>query len=129
MHGVKKICHAFRVIACNRHILHSYTIGFTLLILRYLRPNLVFGERLMKTAFWGLNIGLALMLFTSLLPIGLYQFHASISEGLWYARSEAFMQQDHMQTLRWVRTFGDVVFMVGALAYAWQVVKGLFLKS
>ena len=104
-------------------------IGFTLLILRYLRPNLVFGERLMKTAFWGLNIGLALMLFTSLLPIGLYQFHASISEGLWYARSEAFMQQDHMQTLRWVRTFGDVVFMVGALAYAWQVVKGLFLKS
>ena len=104
-------------------------IGFTLLILRYLRPNLVFGERLMKTAFWGLNIGLALMLFTSLLPIGLYQFHASISEGLWYARSEAFMQQDHMQTLRWVRTFGDVVFMVGALAYGWQVVKGLFLKS
>jgi nitric oxide reductase subunit B len=25
-----------------------------------------------------------------------------------------------------VRTFGDVVFIVGALAMAWQVVSGLF---
>jgi nitric oxide reductase subunit B len=31
-----------------------------------------------------------------------------------------------MQTLRWVRRFGDVVFIVGALAMAWQVVSGLF---
>jgi nitric oxide reductase subunit B len=49
-----------------------------------------------------------------------------VSEGLWYARGEAFTQQPFMQTLRWVRTFGDVVFIVGALAMAWQVVSGLF---
>ncbi len=101
-------------------------LGFTLLVLRYLRPQLVFSEGLMKVGFWGLNGGLALMLFTSLLPIGLIQFYASVSQGLWYARSEAFMQQDLLQTLRWVRTIGDVVFMVGALAVSWQVVKGLF---
>lgn len=101
-------------------------LGFTLLVLRYIRPQLVFSERLMKTGFWWLNAGLVLMIATSLLPIGLFQFHASVSEGLWYARGEGFMQQPFMQTLRWVRTFGDVVFIVGALAMAWQVVSGLF---
>ena len=101
-------------------------LGFTLLILRYVRPHFRFSEGLMKTAFWGLNIGLAMMIFTSLLPIGFIQFYASVTEGLWYARSEAFMQQDLMVTLRWVRTFGDMVFIVGALAMFWQVVKGVF---
>ncbi|PTT34358.1 nitric oxide reductase large subunit [Acidovorax sp. HMWF018] len=101
-------------------------LGFTLLVLRYIRPQLVFSERLMTTGFWWLNAGLVLMIATSLLPIGLFQFYASVSEGLWYARGEAFMQQPFIQTLRWVRTFGDVVFIVGALAMAWQVVSGVF---
>lgn len=100
-------------------------LGFTLLVLRYIRPNLVFSDSLMKTAFWWLNGGLILMLFTSLLPVGVIQFVASASEGLWYARSESFMQQGLLQTLRWVRTFGDIVFIVGALAVTWQVIIGL----
>ncbi|TXI32714.1 MAG: nitric-oxide reductase large subunit [Aquipseudomonas alcaligenes] len=101
-------------------------LGFTLLVLRYIRPQLQFNEGLMKVAFWWFNAGLVLMIATSLLPIGIIQFHASVSQGLWYARSEAFMQQDLLQTLRWVRTFGDVVFIIGALAMAWQVVIGFF---
>lgn len=104
-------------------------LGFTLLVLRYLRPQLVFNDRLMKTAFLWLNGGLVLMLFTSLLPIGLIQFYASASEGLWYARSEVFMQQNLLVTLRWVRTLGDVVFIIGALAITWQVIKGLFFPN
>ena len=100
-------------------------LGFTLLVLRYLRPNLAFSAPLMKTAFWGLNAGLVLMIFTSLLPVGIIQFHASVSQGLWYARSEEFMQQPLLQLLRWVRTFGDMVFIVGAIAMALQVVLGL----
>jgi nitric oxide reductase subunit B len=101
-------------------------LGFTLLVLRYIRPRLMFDDRLMKTGFWWLNAGLVLMIFTSLLPIGLIQFVASASEGMWYARSEAFMQQGLLENLRWIRTVGDVVFIIGALAVAWQVVKGLF---
>lgn len=101
-------------------------LGFSLLILRYIRPQLVFDEKLMKVAFWWLNIGLVMMLFTSLLPIGFIQFYASASEGLWYARSEAFMQSDLLHTLRWIRTIGDLVFIVGALAVSWQIVKGVF---
>ncbi|MDX1599156.1 MAG: nitric-oxide reductase large subunit [Marinobacter sp.] len=104
-------------------------LGFSLLILRYIRPRIVFDERLMKVGFWWLNIGLVLMLFTSLLPIGIIQFVASASEGLWYARSESFMQSELLQTLRWIRTVGDVVFIIGALAVTWQVVKGLFFPD
>ncbi|WP_428239646.1 nitric-oxide reductase large subunit [Gynuella sp.] len=101
-------------------------IGFTLLILRYIRPQLVFSDALMKTAFWSLNGGLALMITTSLLPIGLMQFFASASQGLWYARSESFMQSELLQTLRWVRGIGDMVFIVGVLAISWQVFSGIF---
>lgn len=101
------------------------SIGFVLLVLRYIRPTMQFSDKLMKTAFWCLNIGLALMLFTSLLPIGIIQAHASISEGLWWARGETFMQTPILQTLRWVRTIGDVVFIIGAFAFGWQVIKGV----
>ncbi|WP_431687817.1 nitric-oxide reductase large subunit [Hahella sp. NBU794] len=104
-------------------------LGFTLLVLRYIRPHMVFSDRLMKTGFWWLNAGLALMVVVSLAPIGLLQFYASASQGLWYARSELFMQQDIMETLRWARTFGDVIFIVGAFAMGWQVVRGLFGES
>jgi nitric oxide reductase subunit B len=104
-------------------------LGFTLLVLRYIRPQLVFNDKLMSTGFWWLNIGLAMMLFTSLLPIGIIQFAASASEGLWYARSEVFMQSKLLHSLRWVRTVGDVVFIVGALAVSWQVVKALFFPD
>ncbi|KQZ87925.1 nitric-oxide reductase large subunit [Pseudomonas sp. Root562] len=107
----------------------SLALGFSLLILRYLRPNLQFNDRLMNTGFWWLNGGLMLMIVTSLLPIGILQFYASASQGLWYARSEAFMQQDLLQTLRWVRTFGDVVFLVGAFALIWQIAGGLLFSS
>ncbi|HRE36044.1 MAG TPA: cbb3-type cytochrome c oxidase subunit I, partial [Sphingopyxis terrae] len=42
-------------------------LGFTLLVLRYIRPEIGFSERLMRLSFWGLNAGLVLMIFTSLL--------------------------------------------------------------
>lgn len=103
-------------------------LGFVLLVMRYIRPDYVFSDKLMKTGFWMLNLGLVLMIATSLLPIGIFQAHASITEGLWYARSEGFLQQDFLVMLRWIRTFGDVVFIIGAVCVAWQVVKLTFAK-
>ncbi|MCI2807253.1 nitric-oxide reductase large subunit [Eoetvoesiella caeni] len=105
------------------------SLGFVLLVLRYIRPGLRFSDSLMRTGFWWLNAGLVLMIATSLLPIGIYQFYASLSQGMWYARSDAFLQQDFLETLRWVRTFGDVVFIVGGAAVAWQVVIGVLGKG
>ena len=105
------------------------SIGFVLMVLHYSVPGFKFNEKLMRTGFWGLNAGLVLMIVTSLLPIGLIQFYASATEGMWYARGEEFMQQSILQTLRWIRTFGDVVFIVGAFAVAWQVVVGVLPRK
>ena len=69
-----------------------------------------------------MNGGLVLMIALSLLPIGLMQTWASIEHGLWYARSAEFLQQPVMENLRWLRTIGDTVFLVGVGALAWFVV-------
>ena len=103
-------------------------LGFVFLIARYLRPDTPFNDKLMKWGFWLLNGGLVLMIVSSLLPIGIIQGYASISEGLWYARSEEFMQQPLFDTLRWVRLGGDVVFIFGALAFFWQIFTMIFFK-
>jgi nitric oxide reductase subunit B len=102
-------------------------LGFTFLVLRYIRPDLAFSDGLMKTGFWSLNLGLALMILTSLLPVGIFQFAASISVGMWWARSDTFLQQGFLEFFRWFRMVGDVVFIVGVVAVAWQVVvRGLW---
>ena len=103
-------------------------LGFVFLIARYLRPDTPFNDKLMKWGFWLLNGGLVLMIVSSLLPIGVIQGYASISEGLWYARSEEFMQQPLFDTLRWVRLGGDVVFIFGALSFFWQIFTMIFFK-
>mgnify|MGYP002552031414 FL=1 len=104
-------------------------LGFVFLIARYLRPDTPFNDKLMKWGFWLLNGGLVLMIVSSLLPIGIIQGYASISEGLWYARSEEFMQQPLLQNLRWARLIGDTILIVGAVAFFWQIVKVLFTKK
>ena len=66
------------------------------------------------------------MVGLSLLPIGLMQAHASISTGLWYARSAEFLQQPIIETLRWARLIGDTIFLAGVAAFAWFM-AGLWL--
>lgn len=106
-------------------------LGLVLLVLRRLRPEGEWDDRWIGFAFWAMNAGLALMVVLSLLPIGLAQAVASIEHGLWYARSETFLQQPIMQTLRWMRMIGDVVFASGVAALVWFVVglvKGWSLR-
>ena len=61
------------------------------------------------------------MLLANMFPIGILQAVASIQTGTWYARSAEFMQRPEMQTLRWMRVPGDVLFSIGA------VILGLFV--
>lgn len=105
-------------------------LGFTFLVLRYIRPAMVFSDKLMMTGFWSLNIGLALMILTSLLPVGIYQFQASLSVGMWWARSDTFLQQGFLEFFRWFRMVGDVIFIVGVIAIGWQVVvRGVWRRA
>lgn len=77
---------------------------------------------MIKFAFWSINIGLALMVLISVLPVGLAQTWASVEHGLWYARSIEFTQTPILDTLRWLRVVGDTIFAVGVFALAWFVI-------
>jgi nitric oxide reductase subunit B len=93
-------------------------IGLMLFCLRGLYARSLHADRLLKPAFWGLNIGLAMMVFLSLVPAGIYQAAASISKGMWYARSPEVVHSTFMETMVWLRVPGDIVFSVGALFLA-----------
>ncbi|GIW92400.1 MAG: nitric-oxide reductase large subunit [Pirellulaceae bacterium] len=96
-------------------------IGLTLFCLKGLASRNRWRTGPLAFAFWSINIGLALMVVLSLLPVGLMQTWASVERGLWYARSAEFLQTDLMNVLRWLRVVGDTIFAVGVLALGWFV--------
>ena len=96
-------------------------LGLTLFCLRALKPGHRWKQGALKLSFWSLNVGLSLMVLLSMLPVGLLQAWASIERGTWYARSAEFLQTPLMQTLRWLRFPGDILFAVGAVFFAWFV--------
>ncbi|MEO8041934.1 MAG: nitric-oxide reductase large subunit, partial [Acidobacteriota bacterium] len=85
--------------------------------------------KLLAFAFWAINIGMLMEILLSLLPIGLLQTYQSVNQGYWYARSPEFMQTSLMQTLRWMRLFGDTVFAIGAIAFVWFAISLMIRKS
>ncbi|HEU5296859.1 MAG TPA: nitric-oxide reductase large subunit [Burkholderiaceae bacterium] len=93
-------------------------IGLMLFCLRGLYDRRLHADKFLKPAFWSLNIGLAMMVFMSLLPAGIYQAWASISQGLWYARSPEIVHSAVMEAFVWLRVPGDIVFAVGSLLLA-----------
>ena len=96
-------------------------LGLTLFCLRALKPDRKWKQGALKLSFWSLNLGLVFMVIFSMLPVGLLQAWASIERGTWYARSSEFMQSGTMQTLRWMRVPGDILFAIGAALFAWFV--------
>jgi nitric oxide reductase subunit B len=98
-------------------------IGLMLFCLRGLYERHLHADSLLKPAFWSLNIGLAMMVFLSLLPAGIYQAWASVSKGLWYARSAEVIHSSLMETLVWMRVPGDILFAIGAVFLAWYALR------
>jgi nitric oxide reductase subunit B len=96
-------------------------IGLMLFVLRDMNKSVEWKDKWVKWGFWCINIGLALMVLISVLPVGLAQTIASVNEGMWYARSAEFMEQPYIITLKWLRIIGDTVFALGAAAMVWFV--------
>ena len=88
----------------------------------------------MRVAFWGLNIGLAMMVVLSLFPGGVMQVLDVIANGYWHARSLDYTATPLARTLEWMRMPGDLVFMfLGALplaiAMTWGYLASLRSRS
>jgi len=100
-------------------------IGLTLLCMRGLSDPSRWSEKLLKTSFWCLNIGLAMMVFLSLFPQGLFQAYQSFTHDYAYARSAEVIHSPVMQALVWARVPGDLVFSVGVVAFSLFMVRTL----
>jgi nitric oxide reductase subunit B len=98
------------------------SLGLVLLVLRTLGGARPWREGALAYSFWAMNVGLALMVVLSLLPIGLAQTWASVERGLWYARSAEFLQLPALELLRWLRIVGDTLFASGVAALAWFMI-------
>lgn len=73
-------------------------------------------EKFIKISFWGMNVGLGLMVVTSLFPGGVFQLWDVMENGYWHARSAAYMTLDKISLLEWLRMPADLIFIfLGAL--------------
>lgn len=69
-------------------------------------------EKYVRLSFWGLNVGLALMVIANLFPGGVLQLLDVLNSGYWHARGPEFLTQDFMRTIEWLRMPGDLIFVV-----------------
>jgi len=102
-------------------------VGLMVFVLRETAAEEVWDRlsRLVRVAFWGLNIGLAMMVLFSLFPAGLMQVLDVIQNGYWHARGLQYTATPLARTLEWLRMPGDLVFMfAGALPLAVALAMG-----
>ena len=94
--------------------------------LRYLVPVDKWPEKLAKTSFWSLNIGLAWMCFATLLPLGILQLRYSVGTGYFEARQLTYVTNSVNTIIEWGRMPGDLIFIIGGvLPYLYIAFLGL----
>ena len=87
-------------------------------------------EKLVRVGFWGVNVGLALMIVLDLFPSGVLELWDSIANGYWHARRQAFLMSGLYHQLEWLRIVGDMVFLlVGALPIALAALHSLWKRD
>ena len=68
-------------------------------------------EKYIRVSFWGLNLGLALMVLGNLFPGGVLQFFDVVTHGYWHARGLEYLTRDFVRFIEWCRLPGDLVFI------------------
>ena len=86
-------------------------------------------EKYIRVSFWGLNIGLALMVILSLFPGGLLQLWDVFQNGYWHARSTAYGETRLANLIEWIRLPGDLVFGIAGIIPAVLAIGITYLKS
>lgn len=104
-------------------------IALMLFSVRHTVKREAFSDRLLAWSFWGLNLGLAGMIFLSLVPAGFYQFAIAIDKGIWYARSPEVTGSAFIHFVTWLRIFPDLVFYTGAVALAAFLVRAIVVDA
>ena len=101
-------------------------VGLAMFAFRYVIPEDKWPDKWARTSFWCLNIGLAWMVFASLLPLGVIQLYHSVNDGYFEARSLGYITQPGNAVLEWLRLPGDVIFILGGiLPFIWIALLAL----
>lgn len=73
-------------------------------------------EKFFRVGFWGLNVGLALMILLNLFPAGVVQLYDVVQNGYAHARSPEFTMHGFFHASEWVRLVGDLtLILLGAV--------------
>jgi nitric oxide reductase subunit B len=88
------------------------SVALLLFSWRGLVDKAYWNDGILKVSFWGLNGGLFLMAFFTLLPIGAMQAWTSFKEGLWVARSADFFERGSVVFLGTFRALPDTIIIV-----------------
>ena len=103
---------------------------FACAVLLYSLRNVVkpeaWNDKWIKFSCIMLNIGLAGMVFLSLLPVGIKQIKEAFYHGYAASRSSAFLKQDFVQTILTWRAVPDTIFLAGVIVLTLFCIKALF---
>jgi len=72
-------------------------------------------EKFIRISFWGLNIGLGLMVVSNLFPGGVLQLIDVLNHGYWHARSPEFLNERIVRYIEWARLPADGVFIAAGV--------------
>ena len=98
----------------------TLAVGLAMFAFRYVIPADKWPEKAARLSFWCLNIGLAWMVFATLLPLGVLQLYASVNDGYFEARSLGYITRPGNALLEWLRLPGDLIFIIGGvLPFIW----------
>ena len=102
-------------------------VALAMFAFRYAIPADKWPEKMARLSFWSMNIGLAWMVFATLLPLGILQLFHSVNDGYVDARSLGYLTQPGNALLEWLRLPGDVILIVGGVLpfiwIAWQALR------
>ncbi|HDG1327818.1 TPA: cbb3-type cytochrome c oxidase subunit I [Staphylococcus aureus] len=72
-------------------------------------------EKWIKISCWALNVGLAGMVFVTLIPVGYIQLKDGLEDGYWHSRLTSFYEQPLVKAIMWGRMPWDIIFTVGVI--------------
>jgi nitric oxide reductase subunit B len=101
-------------------------LGMATYMLRISTKPAEWSGRRLRWAFWLWNVGLAVMVFVSVLPVGYLQLETAFTESYAAARSLAFYNSETVQLLFWARLPGDTLIILGTLVFAYDMVAKRF---
>jgi len=91
-----------------------FAISFMVFAIRQVLPDAEWErvEKYLRVSFWGLNVGLALMVVLNLFPGGILQLLDVLENGYWHARGPEFLDRSTTVLMEWLRLPADAVFIL-----------------